>query len=1271
MKNRNRYSVRSALLCATTTLAGLVLFAAPAAALHQVEFVQEIGNPSAKKDKRFFNEARAMAAAGDRFVVADTDGHRIVVTDQNGNVLRTWGEKGSQPGQFRSPAGIAVDERGIVYVSDTGNHRIQVFDAEGKLLRVFGSKGSGARELNDPAGLDVANDLLYVADTGNRRVLVMTVEGIAMGRLNRGEEELKKPVDVAVDSRNRVYVLDGGANLVVVYNADGSTVGRIGAPVQDSPGLDEPGGIAVDKFGCVYVADTGNGKLKKYDVVGKLAAHAGSKGTGLGQFLEPVGIAIDRYGRPAVLDAEKNTIQVFTTERGALKPLPEASPLPTVAALRQFPGEPTALAAAGAPWMLSSSVMSELTGTAPRMYGIEGSKQGQLKKARGFAIDGDGNLWIADTGNDRVQKFGPDGSFLQSIGEGGSRDGQFDDPSGIAVTKRGKVVVADTGNNRIQVFSARGVFLNAFGKSGKLSGQFAEPVDVAVDAGENIYVVDRENARIAKYDVNGKLLWEAGKRGENAGQFEKPENIAVSPDNEVYVLDAGNNRVQVFGGDGKFLRLFGSEGAEPGMFREPLGMALQDGLVLFVGDRGNKRVQALQLRHTTAVPAGVAAQERPNEIQISWKQNKESYLEGYRVYRADSGTDEFTLLATVSDAFYNDRGLPSNKAYRYRVSSRAREGHESTGSEPLIASTPKLVPAEPKNLNVEAREKQAVLSWLPNTEPFMSHYRVYRKSRTGEFEKIGKTDQPLYVDKPLTDETEYVYHVTAVGKEDDESAPTEDVAVLTPKASLTAPPLDMAKVDLGALFASAYKYYEAHPLGTVVIRNTTDKDFAQVKLSFTIRNFMDFPTEVVIPSIAAKEEVSLPLRPVLNNKILDVTENTPLQSEIALTYFEDGEPKVLTRTFPLTLYERHAMTWDVKEKIGAFVTPKDPAVAEFSRGIVQQYVDAYPVLPSPMVYGRAIYDALGVMGLAYIVDPSSPFGEFSEKAASVDYLQYPRDTLARKSGDCDDLSVLFAASLENIGIGTALVDVPGHVFVIFNTGVSSGDKAALGVPDNAVVAHRGTLWIPVEMTMVGTSFTKAWQRAADEYLEWSVKGKAEIIELQTAWEQFHPVTLPPETPKTAAVKREQIEAKYPGEVETLIQQRLELLAGVHLAALKKNPKDTQALGRLGILYGEHGKYQEALEQFQKLLALDQQNALALNNSGNVYFLQERLDDARQAYEAALAIEPADTGILVNLSRVLLRGGKKDLARKRFLEAMNMDPRVGRRQAGLAAELGVK
>jgi tetratricopeptide (TPR) repeat protein len=324
-----------------------------------------------------------------------------------------------------------------------------------------------------------------------------------------------------------------------------------------------------------------------------------------------------------------------------------------------------------------------------------------------------------------------------------------------------------------------------------------------------------------------------------------------------------------------------------------------------------------------------------------------------------------------------------------------------------------------------------------------------------------------------------------------------------------------------------------------------------------------------------------------------------------------------------------------------------------------------------MVYARGIYGALGVLGLKYIIDPTSPLTEFSESATAVDYLQYPRDTLARKSGDCDDLSVLFAACMENIGIGAAFVDAPGHVFVLFNTGVLEKDKAALGFPDELLVPYQGTVWIPVEMTMVGTSFTRAWRKGAEEYRAWAAGNKVDIIHVQKSWDEFKPVTLSNKTELSVKVKRDEIETAYKDELEALAQQRLANLSAGYRDALKKDPRDLGALGQLGILYGENGLLAEALEQFQKMLAVDKTNALAHNNIGNISFLQGRFDDARQAFEAALQASPDEPGIMVNLARVAAQTGKKEEARKLFQGAAEIDPRVPRQYPDLAASLGMK
>jgi sugar lactone lactonase YvrE len=1246
-------------------------------AYQQIEFIREIGQTGKKARDRQFHEPHAVALTAGRIYVADTDEHRILALNLDGKVLHAWGAKGDKVGEFRSPAGITVDEKGRIYVADTGNHRIQVMDEEGKSLRAFGLKGSSHREFSSPSGIFALRGLLYIADTGNSRVQVVTYDGVFVTEMTvkTKKDEMKSPVAVAADVQQRIYVLDSDNNNVWIFNHNGGLLDQFGTKGKGADGFRSPQGLAVDSQGSIFVSDTGNYKLKKFDPKGKLIASLGSEGDGPGQFQEPAGLAVDQDDRVYMLDSGKHTLQVFSSELGEGQPLAPISPPVTVEIARDYPalaGEVNALVLSrDLVAVMNDSVqpVSAPAGSVPA-WGSRGSDPGQLKDPQAAALDAVGNYWVADTGNDRLQKFSPQGKLLQVIGNYGSGEGQFRSPSGIAISAKGNIYVADTGNRRIQVFSAKGMFLGAFGKPGSLAGQFEEPVDLTVNGSELVYVVDRGNDRIAKFDGNGTLLWQIGKTGGLDGEFKSPSNIRISPDGEVYVLDAGNARVQVFDVNGKFIRKFGSEGREPGQFKTPQGLALEGSTRLYVGDRGNRRIEAFVVHQTPVVPREVTAQARPNEVQLSWKSNTESYLEQYRVYRSEVSCGPFRMVGSTKESFFLDKSLPSNRVFFYRISSKAVEGNESSPAEVVSAATPKLVPATPRKVRIEPAERQMTLSWLPNPEPFVSFYRIYRsKQPSTGFELVDKSDKTVFVDGPLEYETIYYYEIAAVGKEGDESPPSEMVFVSTPKAPATVPPVEISRIEMGEIFAAAYKYYESHPLGKVVITNNTDLAYSKVKLSFRIKEYMDYATEMEIEEMAPNQSVELPLKPVFSNKILEVTENTPLQSEIVLTYFINGEPKTVSRSFPVMLYQRNAIRWDQKAKVGSFITYKDAVVSDFTRLAIQPYVDVYPTLPQPLVYARAVYDALGVLGVSYILDPT-PFQEFSENNTIVDYTSYPREVLMRKSGDCDGLSMLFVSALENVGIEGALVDVPGHVFALFNTGVDEKEKATLGFDSDLLAVHDGMVWIPVEMTIVGNSFTRAWQKGAEEYRDWSAKGKLEIIDVHKAWETFKPVTLPPADFKAPKVSRDEIEAKYKNELESLSRQRLAVLSAGYLEDLKANKKDVDALTQLGILYGENGFYPEALEQFQKILGIQANDATALNNIGNIYLVQERLDDARIAYEAAYKNAPEDTGVMTNLARVLYRLGKNDEAKKLFQAAASIDPRVIRRHGELAARLGV-
>ena len=175
----------------------------------------------------------------------------------------------------------------------------------------------------------------------------------------------------------------------------------------------------------------------------------------------------------------------------------------------------------------------------------------------GVAPDAQGNIYVMDTSNFRVQKFDNRGNFLLMWGSEGSGAGQFGDildahEGHLAVDTQGNVYVIDLKNVRIQKFDSNGNYLTHWGTEGEREGQFKHPFDIAIDKQNNIYVSDVGNNTIQKFDEMGRFLLRWGKQGYNDGEFSDVYSVAIAPTGNVLVTDA-TGRIQKFASNGQFL----------------------------------------------------------------------------------------------------------------------------------------------------------------------------------------------------------------------------------------------------------------------------------------------------------------------------------------------------------------------------------------------------------------------------------------------------------------------------------------------------------------------------------------------------------------------------------------------------------------------------------------------------------------------------------------------------------------------------------------------
>jgi len=225
-------------------------------------------------------------------------------------------------------------------------------------------------------------------------------------------------------------------------------------------------------------------------------------------------------------------------------------------------------------------------------WGSSGPGDSQFQLPYGVAVDNAGNVYVADTSNDRIQKFNATGSFITKWGGHGSADGQFDYPFGVAVDNAGNVYVADNNNNRIQKFNATGSFITKWGSEGTDDGQFAGPYGVAVDNAGNVYVADTYNHRIQKFNATGSFITKWGEYGSGNGQFHNPSGVAVDNAGNVYVADKYNNRIQKFNTTGSFITKWGGgAGSADGQFQTPYDVAVDTAGNVYVADAGNRRIQ--------------------------------------------------------------------------------------------------------------------------------------------------------------------------------------------------------------------------------------------------------------------------------------------------------------------------------------------------------------------------------------------------------------------------------------------------------------------------------------------------------------------------------------------------------------------------------------------------------------------------------------------------------------------------------------------------------
>ena len=318
----------------------------------------------------------------------------------------------------------------------------------------------------------------------------------------RGQSQYEISYQPTIKGRHHLHIkvegqhVRGSPSSVAVK----SPVEKLGTPILTLGGVREPSGVAINQRVEVVVTEYGGDCVSVFSLHGEKLRSFGTHGSGQGQFKYPLGVAVDGEGNILVADCHNHRIQKFIEEG-------------------QF------LAAVG----------------------TKGSGPLQFDYPTDIAFNTSNNkVYVAGNWNCRVQVLNSDLTFFSKFGKEGSGKGQFVNLSGIACDSTGKVYVADTGNHRIQVFTAEGKFLRMWRGQGR--GELDSPCYVAVDTSGMVYVSEVGNHRVSVFTSEGQFVTSFGRWGEGPGEFKypRPRGLAVDNSGVVYVCDRDNNRVQVF-----------------------------------------------------------------------------------------------------------------------------------------------------------------------------------------------------------------------------------------------------------------------------------------------------------------------------------------------------------------------------------------------------------------------------------------------------------------------------------------------------------------------------------------------------------------------------------------------------------------------------------------------------------------------------------------------------------------------------------------------------
>lgn len=321
--------------------------------------------------------------------------------------------------------------------------------------------------------------------------------------------------------------------------------------------------------------------------------------------------------------------------------------------------------------------------------------------------------------------------------------------------------------------------------------------------------------------------------------------------------------------------------------------------------------------------------------------------------------------------------------------------------------------------------------------------------------------------------------------------------------------LSVEIVNIDPVFPALYSWYNENSFATVALYNREEYAITDVEVSFYQEEFMTSEKKYkAIKKIKKNGFEEIDLTAFFNENILSLIEPVEKNAILKINYKLLGEKRTVDLPVSINFFNRNNMSWTDDRQAAVFVSPNDEEAKSFAKqvkAIVRDYINPGKKINAQLA--MALFESLKIYGLNYVVDPASSYAE-NAGSTSIDFLQFPYQTLNYRGGDCDDLSILFCSLLETIGIEGAFITVPGHIYAGFCLGKTDDEIAyrERGVLKNNHVYYEGKIWQPIEITMLKEGYNNACAYGVQEWKKYM--NEAIIYPIHSSWELFSSINSP-------------------------------------------------------------------------------------------------------------------------------------------------------------------